>query len=441
MSGLVPPPILAVPVELGQHILSFCHPWDVAAFAQTCHAAYTLVYHPTDHYLWRQLYVTQFDVPKLSTSPSLSMQEKFEWKKELTSRMKVELVLFHGPASQAQTKGIYETLITVIEESCCIKTNASASQSRNFKWLKRVILNSQLLSNLYSQTGSEENAELHARLRSHLAMTLEDKGDKQAFKLLLDRRDKSRAFVYDLRNYQPQNKWGPFKTDGSVNWIHVEHLIDVISLNIRELPGSWASTRPPSILDVHKRPLMLSADVGSANDWAGVEGTWRRYVCFMDYRDLYAFNFTDLADGPRHPKFFKEPFREATRLIEVKLRLVPAYNMRFHSIPDDDNVLDQFSRFPPLAFSGTSKGVNGNEAAVEGYVVMGKDGILRWQLTSIYDNHPQWSSTGVQIGGPKSGMGIVGVWTTTHHDQDDPVGPFWLWKVEDDSPTHLMEFT
>ena len=73
-------------------------------------------------------------------------------------------------------------------------------------------------------------------------------------------------------------------------------------------------------------------------------------------------------------------------------------------------------------------------------------------------------------------MGVVGVWTTTHHDQgkvlclrrrpsanivlqsDDPVGkihsaiscchplkagkgPFWLWKVDDDSPTHLMEFT
>lgn len=32
-------------------------------------------------------------------------------------------------------------------------------------------------------------------------------------------------------------------------------------------------------------------------------------------------------------------------------------------------------------------------------------------VTDIY------SSTGVQIGGPKSAMGVAGVWTTTHHDQ------------------------
>lgn len=272
MSGQAPPPILAVPVELGQHILSFCHPWDVAAFSQTCHAAFVLVYHPTDQYLWRQLYVTQFDVPKLSTSPSSSMREKFEWKKELTNRMKVELALFRGPASEAQTKHIYETLIAVIEESSSIKSSISATQSRNFKWLKRIVLKSLLLSNLYSQTDSGENTELYARLRSHLAMNLDDKADRQTFQLLLGRRDKSRAYVYDLRNYQPENKWGPFKADGTVNWIHVEHLIDVIALNIRELPGSWASTRPPSMLDVYRLAWMHSADIGSANDWAGVEG-------------------------------------------------------------------------------------------------------------------------------------------------------------------------
>lgn len=31
------------------------------------------------------------------------------------------------------------------------------------------------------------------------------------------------------------------------------------------------------------------------------------------------------------------------------------------------------------------------------------------------------SSTGVQIGGPKSAMGVVGVWTTTHHDQGNVI--------------------
>jgi hypothetical protein len=160
----------------------------------------------------------------------------------------------------------------------------------------------------------------------------------------------------------------------------------------------------------------------------------------MDYRDLFAFNFTDLADGPRHPKFFKDPrFREATRLIEVKLNIISFNKMRFHRHPE--NPFPKNDAHPPLCFTGSSKAVNGNAATVEGFVVMGKDGIARWHLTSIYDGHAQWSSSGVQIGGVKSPMGVAGVWTTKQHDQDDPVGPFWLWKVDDDSPTHLMEFT
>ena len=89
--------------------------------------------------------------------------------------------------------------------------------------------------------------------------------------------------------------------------------------------------------------------------------------------------FTDLADGPRHPKFFKDPrFREATRLIEVKLNLIPFDKLRFHrltEIPSSKN-----PQHPPLFFTGSSKAVNGNEAAVEGFVMMGMDGIARWQL-------------------------------------------------------------
>ncbi|KAF8973541.1 hypothetical protein BDZ97DRAFT_1751578 [Flammula alnicola] len=453
MAGLSPASIFSFPVELGQHILSFCHPWDVAAFSKTCRAAYILVYQPTDQYLWRQLYTNQFDVPKLTT---LAIKEKVEWKNELTSRLKVELALFRGPATSMERKRALETLISIIEDSF---TAASLTgSSRNIKWLKRITSKSLILSNLYSLPESDEDAELHARLRAYLALTIDSKHDKQTFQSFLSKRDKSRAYVYDLRNYTAENKWGPFKPCGATNWVHVEHLIDVVASNIRELPGSWALTRPPSCLDPPRSSSTHLLGGIPSNDWAGVEGTWRRYVCFMDYRQAIAsrlfvllvliflvlvllviYLFTDLAGGPRHPKFFKDPrFREATRLIEVKMHLIPSKEMRFHKLPEDSverNVL-----FPPLCFTGSSKGVNGNEAAVEGFVTMGKDGIPRWRMTSIYDNHPQWSSTGVQIGGVKSAMGVIGIWTTTHHDEDDPVGPFWLWKVEDNSPTHLMEF-
>jgi len=87
-----------------------------------------------------------------------------------------------------------------------------------------------------------------------------------------------------------------------------------------------------------------------------------------------------MADGPRHAKFFKDPrFREATRLIEVKLRIVSPDTLKFYRASDLTKIP---GKVPPLCFVGSSKGVNGNEATVEGYVALGKDGIARWYFVS-----------------------------------------------------------
>ena len=300
MSGCTSAALLGFPVELVQHILAFCHPWDVATFSQTCRAAFALVYHSSDQYLWCQLYVNQFDVPKLAANPSATMKEKFEWKKELTNRMAVEVALFRGPTSETEMKNAFATLIAIINELSA--TAPSTGSSLTVKWLKRVVSCSLLLSNLYNQDDTAEDVEMHCQLRSCLAMTLDSRSDKKTFKILSNRRDQSRAYVYDLRNYRASNRWGPFKYGGAVNWIHVEHLINVTALNIRELPENWADTRPPSCLDPQRFASIPPAEGSPFNDWAGVEGdplpriylwsadvwqppgTWRRYVCFMDYR-------------------------------------------------------------------------------------------------------------------------------------------------------------
>ncbi|KAF4623349.1 hypothetical protein D9613_002064 [Agrocybe pediades] len=435
MAGQPQSAIFTFPVELAQDILSFCHPWDVAAFSKTCRGAYALVYQSTDQYLWRQLFHGySFDPPQYSSEPS-RRKEKKDWKKELICRMKAELILFRGPRTEVETKEMLQTLITVIEDSSYILSRTGFS--RNTKWLKRMVRQSLLLNNLYSiSTEDDAEAQLHAQIRSYLALTIHPKQDESTLALFLERRDTSRAYVYNLEHYKATNQWGPFHTDGSVNWTHVEYLQDVVSCNIRELPGSWAQTRPPSCLDPPREGR--ASGLMSEEDWAGVEGTWRRYVCFMDYRDLFAFNFTELAGGPKNPKFFKDPrFREATRLIELKLHIARSSELRYYRPPTESH----HPAYPTLCIGGSSKGVNGNEAIVEGCVIMGQDGVARWEIISIYDDHPQWSSHGVQIGGVGSAMGVIGVWTTTNHDPDDPAGPFWLWKVEDNSPTHLMEFT
>ena len=71
-----------------------------------------------------------------------------------------------------------------------------------------------------------------------------------------------------------------------VNWEHVEHIVNVVGLKLRETDNAW--------LGFYKKPLFKMealraySAVGSferpEGDWAGVTGTWRRFVCFMDYR-------------------------------------------------------------------------------------------------------------------------------------------------------------
>ncbi|KZP32391.1 hypothetical protein FIBSPDRAFT_848798 [Athelia psychrophila] len=57
----------------------------------------------------------------------------------------------------------------------------------------------------------------------------------------------------------------------------------------------------------------------------------------------------------------------------------------------------------------------------------------------MVDGQSQWSSEGLQLGNAGSAAGVVGSWTGAQHDHGDPVGPFWLWKVADDHPSHIHE--
>jgi len=315
------PLVFTVPVELVQHILSFCHPCDVAAFAQTSCAARALVYHPADQYLWRQLYLSQpFDSPivisdarqRLGIAQKQEIRDNHRWKIDLIDRLRAERALTRQTASEAERQQALRTLITAIEETSLAIWQTGTS--RNTTWVKPLIRQSSLLlTRLYSPLESEfdsESVQLHAQLRSYLNLAIDHRTDKNTHNLLLDRRNQSRAFVYDLRHYNAENNWGPYLPDGSVNWVHIEHLINVVSLNIRELPGNWALTRPPSCISIARPFTPPGSSLHPVVDWAGVEGTffasdiksshcafagtWRRYVCFMDYRCV-AFGPTSAA--------------------------------------------------------------------------------------------------------------------------------------------------
>jgi hypothetical protein len=71
-------------------------------------------------------------------------------------------------------------------------------------------------------------------------------------------------------------------------------------------------------------------------------------------------------------------------------------------------------------------------SVVEGQVRMTQDGHIRWSFVCGESNQPIWSCQGVQVGGVGCQFGVLGIWTTIFHADEDPVGPFWLRKMVDE---------
>lgn len=88
--------ISILPPELIERTLSLCHPRGVAAFSQTCHRAYILVYPSSDQYLWRALFLGYpFDDPRLSTGSAFSSSHpkvKVDWRVKLQRRVRAEQI-------------------------------------------------------------------------------------------------------------------------------------------------------------------------------------------------------------------------------------------------------------------------------------------------------------------------------------------------------------
>ncbi|KAF9066053.1 hypothetical protein BDP27DRAFT_1424201 [Rhodocollybia butyracea] len=438
--------LLSIPPEIIQHILVFCLPKDLAAFSKACRLTRELIYGSEDQHIWREIFLNLYDDPRKSLITGES-SFSVNWKNELQRRTEAESVARRAPDVEphehvSERLRALETFISAVQQAlpaAKADENAEPEPSLNLQWLDKLLKDSRMLSSAPLLT----EIHLHSRLRAYISLTHELSTDEGRITV---RRIQSRCFVYDIRNYKAANDWGAFMTDGSVNWQHIDHLAVVVLTNLRELPveRETIATKPPLGL-LNTRPLSAPGPYFES-DWAGVEGTWRRYVCFMDYRDLFAFNFSPVANGPRNPLFFHDSrFREATRLIEVKLHLVSKSELVFHEPPRYGNVNP---RYPMLCFSGTSCGANGHEAKVEGHVRIGIDGSIRWTFYdlmqgSVHNNSTLWCSQGVQLGGIASAAGIVGSWSTSVHDQGDPVGPFWLWKVSQihADPSDLMDFT
>ncbi|KAK4544385.1 hypothetical protein LTR36_004276 [Oleoguttula mirabilis] len=290
----------------------------------------------------------------------------------------------------------------------------------------------------------------------------------------------ARSKVYDLRQYNDGTLWGPFTDDGSqrADWEKVEAIMIVLGFNLNKFsersdgrwprvwhkpfvgatPGSYISLAPtiaeptdkegtaptddPAMLRI--RELALSLD---AQDPYGISGTWMRVVCFLDYNDLYAFNFSQ-----RIPEdALRDPIdtEEAIRLIKIKLQVTkiepPGSGDEDEYAEDGDESgsdgMDwsgfQGERLPVVHFRGNSRSLHASwdpnaNSRIRGTVRQTPEGEIRWTTFSIFHGEERWRSEGIQVGGLRSARGVLGNWFDKDYDMHGPAGPTAFWKITDE---------
>jgi hypothetical protein len=281
------------PPEIIERILFLCPLRDVASFSQTSRAAYILIYRSPDQYLWRQHFLAfPFDDPRLAPNATAEV----DWRSELQDRSRAELVL-SSPSRDIDSKA--SEAMEVVLRAIHLAPPYGPIFSDNLNWAQRLILFCPLFDSL---TYRGPQTQSQARLLVYMGWSHHDVNTpihdvhtivrSAAFRPI---RSNSRCYVYNLSNYSKATNFGVFQSKRSanggvleyeVNWIHINHCLNVIMMNLWDLsPGQIL---PPRGLEATRAYSAPGSSSRVARDWAGVEGVWQRYVCFMDYRDLYS---------------------------------------------------------------------------------------------------------------------------------------------------------
>lgn len=173
----------------------------------------------------------------------------------------------------------------------------------------------------------------------------------------------ARSRVYDLRQHTENGTfWGPFLDDGlqTVDWEKLEAIMIILDYNLRqsievhreyegvvELQESpWIGATPHSFVSPPQSAPMEPTIPLEAQDPYNVTGTWMRVVCFLDYTELYNFNFGGDQPEPGQPR---KPINtdEATRLITMKIQVT-----KIEASGEDDG-----QELPVVHFKGTSSSI------------------------------------------------------------------------------------
>ncbi|KAI1536083.1 ferric reductase [Pyrenophora tritici-repentis] len=429
-------------------ILEEINPEDVAACAQASKGFNEFVTKNTR--LHKSLYVKHFDDPRRRKP----QDPEPDWARELKRVVEFQKIL-HSAHNDVKTEAFHSVCTTAIHLIATMSNDDSGvshNQQLIEHYFQKIPQNHNAFmcrSSLYGRAGglthrpadNEEDRQLSAKLHSLLGFT------PRKFKWNdLAHHPYARSHVYDLRNYTDKNQWGPFRKDGSmrVDWEMIECLMIVIGYNshlssqkdpqlhqapwFRALDGLIpAETERPGQGQTDYLTLVRQPDIAlDMKDPYGVSAIYGRLVCFLDYQDLWHFNFSNEAmrvppNRPREALTADEAFRHIVMSLWVTDVTAPG--------PLDHPDL------PIVHFEGVSRSVNAQwdpnaNSGIRGTVRMTREGEVRWQTISVFQGgEERWRSDGIQVGGMRCPRGVIGTWFDKDFDAHGPAGPTAFWKI------------
>ncbi|KAH9936501.1 uncharacterized protein B0H18DRAFT_974101 [Fomitopsis serialis] len=418
------PAITDLPLDVLEQIILELDPLDVAAISQTCSAFSTYIYSSSDtERLWRTLYLSQplDDLRKCYDQLGNPHAGPVDWMRHLQRAIRARTIIGDPAKCRPEERCIVlQTLLDLVGNLPPSPSFLSEDLSLNLVWLAALLRGGTLLSHELWEP-SEEERQLRSRLHAYYGLTT---ADYRAENL-----KQSRAYVYDMRRYTWGNDFGPYSMDGSgrVNWEHVQAVHHLMSMQV--VPPQEDADGEQTVFTIFPLSLpycqsIIPADVDlGQEDWAGVAGSWQCSFCFCDHRQLLVLNNFIFIDGePEGPQgdqpltmsvLEREDFVEVFRTINIEIRVISTETDPAHPSRPKINWVGSIGPF----------------ATMVGSVHVTPDNHIRWHFKSGELGNAMWSSEGIQIGGVRSSYGILGSWTTVHHEPHDPVGPFWLRKI------------
>ncbi|KAL2068986.1 hypothetical protein VTL71DRAFT_15324 [Oculimacula yallundae] len=460
--------LIALPNEILHNIFRHVDPVDITRLSLSCRVLYENLV--SDGQLFRAMYFQLLDQPPAHLISTIDYESRMKGFVKFRN-------VFNSPQTAEETDNHSRTRFISSFITQILNAASGEPNSHNLDILQTYTMSSKTsitnLEALMSQSVTYNRALIsNADRDPEINTPLQPLSVRQASAklhvlygkpFLLPRRAKytklypyAVSMVYDLRNYTEETLWGPYLNDGlaSVDWEKLEAVMLVLGHNMesfmqtagnRSLPkglwskGGWKGARPYSYKSVdivgfnHKdeEEGVIPADdedvsaAETVDDPYNITGTWMRVVCFLDFHDLFAYNFAI----PNMPADIPRPALqtiEAIRLISMELRVT-------HT---EDPGPDDGQSHPVVYFEGVSRSLHSEwdpnaNSNIRGNVRMTKEGEVRWQSISVYNGEERWRSEGIQIGGIQSARGVLGHWFDKDHDLHGPAGPTSFYKLSD----------